>query len=550
MPIRDKDTLVHEYPLASRGINYHTNIVDLHEEEALLTQNCVWKNGMVKRGGSSKFETDEVAAGKKITGLHRFYYLVASKQLLVASGTVVRRHDGATWQNILTGLTDGAQTHFATWGALQKAYYCNGTDGSLYSWDGSSNVALTGGALPALIKQVLPYQDRLLAIDNTNPGTLSWSDAFSDTEADWEAASDTGVKPDSQLFGMVYHSMNNSDAGYESAVLLAGTNGMYLFKGTDLRTPSTTGNYTIYPLATNIGCNAPRTMVWTPKGTMYLGIDRQVYLLPFNSSTPIPIGDKIRSNIQGVEGIESMPAGQLADACATYHEGYYKLSIAQSGQTINKVQFWLDVPRLSTDEKGMVGPWYGPMTGQSISVFANQDGNGDVGELMAGEDDPTIGSFVYQVGRIGVYADANTSFNLKYQTFYNPLRNTYVNKDVHQIEFELLDIEGTVGVSFHDITGLIKTGDTIPLAGSSFFWDDFYWDEQYWSSSLPTRQRVPITPALNSRRFSIVLEYNNASDTFELYSIKVKATENNDVFAGSNVTTTPTTLEGIGLEAI
>ena len=550
MPIKDKDTLVHEYPLATRGINYHTNIVQLHPEEALLTQNCTWKNGIVKRGGSSKFETDEVAASKKILGLHRFYYSTASKQLLATAGTVMRRHDGATWQNIRTGLTDGAQMHFATWGGVQKVYYSNGTDGSLYSWDGSSDVALTGGNLPALVVVTLPYQDRLLAIDNTNPGTLTWSASYDDTPANWETNADCGVRPDSQLFGMVYHSINNSDAGYESAVLLAGANGMYLFKGSDLRTPSTLGNYTIYPLATCIGCNAPRTMIWTPKGTIYLGIDRQVYLLPFESSTPIPIGDKIRSNISGVEGIEKIPAAQISDACAVYHEGYYKLSITQSGQTINKIQFWLDVTRLNADEKGMIGPWYGPMTGQSISVFASQDGNGDVGELMAGEDDPTTGSFVYQVSRTGVYNDSNTSFNVRYQTFYNPLGTNSLNKDIHEIEFELIDIEGAIGIEFHDITGSIKVGDTIPLSGSAYYWDDMYYDEQYYSASAPTRQRVPISPAINARRLSIIIEYNFASDTMEIYSIKVKATENNDVFAGSNVTVSPTTLSGIGLEAI
>ena len=102
-------------------------------------------------------------------------------------------------------------------------------------------------------------------------------------------------------------------------MLLAGTNGMYLFAGTDLRTPATTGNYTIFPLATKIGCNAPRTMQWTPKGTMYLGIDGQVYLLPFKSSTPVPVGDKIRSNQTGIEGIESIPNGQIQNACDTSH---------------------------------------------------------------------------------------------------------------------------------------------------------------------------------------------------------------------------------------
>ena len=527
MPERDLHTMIHEYPLARRGLNVYSNIVELLPDEALVTQNLIFRNGMKKRGGGAKFETDEVQAGKKITGLFRFYYGVASKQLIASSGTAVRYHDGATWQDIRTGLTDGASVEFETWGALQKVYYSNGSDGSLFSWDGSSDVALTGGAMPAKIISTLAYQDRLLAIDNTNPGTLSWSDSFSDTAADWEAASSTGVKPDTQLFGMTIHSQNNSDAGYEATVLLAGANGMHLFKGTDLRTPSTTGDYTIYSLATNVGCNAPRTMQWTPKGTIYLGIDRQVYLLPFQSSTPIPIGEKIRSNIGGVEGIEKMPAGQILNACAVYHDGYYKLSITESGQSVNKVQYWLDINRLFQDESGLFGPWYGPMVGESISVFALQAGNGDDGQLMAGEANASNGSFVYEVGQNDVFSDSGTAIQIFYQTFYNPLGAPQFRNTIHRLEAELLDVLGTVNVGYFDIPGSLKTKDDFGLSGSATYWDDLYWDEFYWSSSSPTRQVIPINPALFARRLSLQIDHSSSDDTFELYALRVEATEEN-----------------------
>lgn len=530
MPERDTHSRVHEYPLAKRGLNLHGNIVEMLPDEAFTTQNLIYKNGMKKRGGGAKFETDEVDAGKKITGLHRFYYGAGNKQLVTASGTKVRYHDGATWQDIRTGLTDGANVEFETWGALQEVYYCNGTDGTLFKWDGSSDTALTGGAMPALMIQVLAYQDRLLAIDNTNPGTLSWSDAFSDTAADWEAASSTGVKPDSQLFGMIVHSQNNSDVGYEAAVLLAGDNGMYLFKGSDLRTPSTTGNYTIYPLATSVGCNAPRTMKWTPKGTVYLGIDRQVYILPFNSSTPIPIGDKIRSKIQGVEGIEKIPAAQITNACAIYHDGYYKLSVATSGQSVNNVQYWLDVNRLFQDESGLYGPWYGPMTGEAISVFAVQNGSGDDGQLMAGEADASTGSFIYEVGQNDVFGDSGTAIQNFYQTYYNPQGAFEFTKTAHIMEVELLDVLGTVNVGFFDIEGSLTTGSGVGLSGSAIYWDDNYWNDEYWSSSVPTRQVLRMSPAIQYRRLGLQISHSSSDDTFELYALRVKATEENKDF--------------------
>ena len=517
MPQRDTHTIVHEYPLARRGINLYSNIVELQPDEALTCQNLVFKNGIKKRGGGAKFETDEVQAGKKITGLHRFYYSTASKQLLVASGTVTRYHDGATWQNIETGLTDGSQVYWETW--LDSAYRAN-TDDAPTKWDGSSSSAVA--AAPADTKQFLAYQDRLLSIEG---GDLSWSASFDDTS--WETVTNTGVRPDTQLFGMTIHSQNNSDAGYEATVLLAGANGMHLFKGTDLRVPSTTGNYTIYPLATKVGCNAPRTMQWTPKGTIYLGIDRQVYLLPFESSTPIPIGDKIRSNIGGAEGIEKIPAANISNACAAYHDGYYKLSFNPSTSSVNNTQFWLDVNRLFQDESGLAGPWYGPMKGESISVFVVQAGNGDDGQLMAGEADATVGSFVYEIGREDLFADSGTAIKIFYETFYNALGSTSLNKIIHRIEAELLDVLGTVNVNFKDITGIIKIGDSFGLSGSAIFWDDEFWDDEFWSSSTPTRQPVEISPAINARRLLLSIDHSSDNDTFELYALRVKATEEN-----------------------
>lgn len=529
MPVMDTNTAVHEYPLARRGINFYSNITTLHPEEALNTQNLIYRNGMKKRGGSSKFEDDEVQAGKKITGLHRFYYDTDSRQTLASSGTAVRYHNGTTWADIQTGLNDGANVLFDTWGALQKAYFANGED-ELYSWDGSSAATLSGGNIPTSIIQVLPYQDRLLAIDNTNPGTLSWSDAFSTTAGNWVPASSTGVKPDSKLFGMVNHSINNSDSGYESAVLLAGANGMYLFAGTDLRTPATTGNYTIFPLATSVGCNTPRTMQWTPQGTIYLGTDGQVYILPFKSSTPIPIGNKIRSNQTGIEGIEDIPNSQIQNACAVYHDGYYKLSITQSGQTKNNVQFWLDVNRLHQDEERLWGPWYGPMLGMSISVFANLNGHGDNGELIGGESSGTTGAFVYDLAQSSVFADVGIAMQIYYQSSYNPLGNMHLRKSVHRMEAELLDVLGTVTIGFFDIDANLKIGDSFGLSGSEIFWDDNYWGEKDWSNSAPTRQVVNITPAIQPRQLSLTVSSSNDNDTFEIFALRVEATEQNKVF--------------------
>lgn len=394
---------------------------------------------------------------------------------------------------------------------------------------------------PSKPLQFLPYQDRLLVLDGNNPGVLTWSKSFVDTE--WETNDDCGVRPDAQLYGMTYHSINNSDAGYEASVLLAGANGMYIFKGSDLRTPSTTGNYTIYPLATTVGCNAPYTMKWTPAGTIYLGTDKMVYLLPFDGTTPIPIGDKLFSTIDGVNGIEDLPKAQVSESCAAYHKGYYKLSFAENNtKSVNNFQFWLDVNRLQKDDNNQYGPWYGPMTGNNVSVFANQDGPGDDGELLAGEHSTTVGGFVYEANKKSIFANVSDSINCYYQPYYHPLADESLlsadeglalRKDSSLIELELTDGATTVEIDLIDIDGDLLLGTTVDVTsfGSPYFGNHSF-NDIFFGNVLPVRARVPINPAINARRVSIAVRHNSSTEGFNLLSQKLHTKMRDLIFEG------------------
>jgi hypothetical protein len=632
MSQKAENTSVIEYPLAKQGVNIHKNIVQLLPDECQLSQNMIWKNGMVKRGGQSLLNTTQAVASKAVVGLYRFYF-GSSKQRLVAIDTkVIKDDEDNTWTDIITGQTSGLQTYFETWGALDKVYISNGTDraqsydgttaissgaptftlnsqptaGQLSEvditingvlntgvegtdWDVQATTQLTSDditswlngltgisadnasgasttitvtpaattdveafvwdfkgtdtaamatvvhlALPAKTIQTLSYQDRLLTIDDNNPGELRWTGSF--TDASMELRTNTNVRPDIKIYGMIVHSLTSTDVGFRSAVLLAGANGMYLFQATDLRPPSTTGNYTIYPLATNVGCNAPRTMVWTPKGSMWLGLDKKIYLLPFNSSNPIPVSTKIEST-QVQNGIESIPAAQIKNAAAIYHDGYYKIAFADTGQTTNNIQLWLDINRLNADEDGHFGPWFGPMKGQTISVFANQNGPGDQGELIGGEN--TAFGYIYELHNKDNLADitpaattSNKAIEWIYKTMHNALGNPEFAKDIHKIELELLDTVATVNIDYHDIKGSIKTGDILKLTGGSLLWDSsILWDSLTWSDALPFRQKVYISPAIQPRRLSIIMKSSSSTNDFEIYAIRVKIAEQNLVFA-------------------
>jgi len=527
-------TTIHEYPMPSKGVNLNSSIVDIAPDEALEMKNCIWNGGVKKRGGQSILNTSEAVASKKILGLHRFYY-GSSKTRLVACDTKVMKDDeDNTWTDIKTGLTTGLQTHFSTWGVVNRTFVANGTDTAFVIKNDLSAVDITGSGAPASPTMFLPYQDRMLAIQG---GDLVWTRSFpAAPETDtWETVANTGVRPDTVLYGMVHHSLTNSEAGYQTKVLLAGATDMYIFGGTSLNVAI--GDYTIYPLGIGVGCNAPRTMKWTPKGTMWLGADRRVYLLPFGASTPIVVSKQIHST-SDYEGIENIPAGQVENACAVYHDGYYKLSVARSGQTSNNSQWWLEIDRLIQKPDGYYGPWYGPMLGRTISCYEVQDGPADIGQLIAGES--TDKGFIYEMDVLSTTSDydpaaaTTKAIDCRYKSFNNPLGQLALAKDVHKIELELRDINGTVDIEYHDITGAVKSGDSISLSGGALKWDNtFTWDgSRTWGrGEAPLRQVLNLSPNLQARRLAIIANHNSSSEKFELYAIRAEAIEQDIVFA-------------------
>jgi hypothetical protein len=527
VPEIDLYAQVHGFPMPRLGVNLYKNQVLLQPEEARLTKNLVWENGLAKRGGQSLLDSDQVVTSKAIVGLHQAYYQDGTSQTMAASDTFVKYLSGGTWTNVKTGLTSGLQTFFETVGWADAVYMSNGTDAP-HKWDGSSSSALA--AAPADTQQFLAYRDRILSIAG---GDIQWSDSYDDTG--WSTVGESGMRPDTKLWGMILHAVNDANQGIDAKVLIAGANGMYLFYGTDLRTPVTTGTYAIFQLGVSAGCNAPRTMCWTPQGSMWLGNDKQVYLLPFGSASPVPVGQKITSKTDQ-PGLESIPAGLIDNACAVYHDGYYKLSIGKSGGTYNTVQWWLDVDRMSMDEDGFAGPWFGPMEGQTISCFAKQSGAGGSGALLGGEAQAK--GYVYTLHDTSVFGDIDPSdassseITCTWDSFFNPMGNPALPKDVHELEIEILNNDTSVTMNFYDYNETLKTGDSLSLLTTNTKWDSSeQWDSAVqWGGFTPFRQKHNVDPAIAPRRLSVRITNSSSTNDFELYSLIVKGIEQDLVF--------------------
>ncbi len=508
MPIRELDTELPKYAMPRKGIALNKNITELSPEECIQTQNMIWRNGIVTRGGMGLFESTELSAGYALQTLVQFSVGIYGPFLVGMANKVVGYTEGAGWTTLYTQ-ANNYPTQMVAWPALGRLYICNHLDKMRY-WAG------TGAATEITIADgtprcCLPYQDRLLTIIN---GDLTWSASFDDTGANWQTKAQCGVRPD-YLMGMGYQSVTGSSAGYEAKVLLAGLRGMYLFAATDLRTPSTTGDYTIYDLGIGVGCTRTETIVWTPKGTIWFGEDNQVYLLPFGSLSPIAIGHKIRSRTNLVKGLESAIDGV---GCAVYHDGFYKLSAAINSSYVD-TQFWLDINRMYVDEDGFVGPWYGPMTGQAINSFCYEKEITNINNdflLLYGGDRTKSYVYILESG----YADitpatgANIAIQGIWQTYYHPFQNSALKKNIQRGEIEALGTS-TATLDFYDINQVALTSSISAALGSS---------------ALPTRVSFNFNPVIQARRLQAKVTVSSATAKNEIYSLTVDAKEQGQIF--------------------
>jgi len=516
----------HPYRLAERGVDLYHDLTKVRADRSPQTQNCYYRDGIISRLGMSTLTDTEVDSGKAITSLHRFYYGTSSRQLLVASGTTVKKYDDASaWDSIATGLTDGADVRFATWGPKDAVYIANGVEAP-YKWDGTTKTAL--GAFPTTTRQFIPILDRLAWIDGTNPSFIQYSGAYDDT-AIIAAQNALKVPGPGIIHGLAYHGLI-TDVGFSYRMIAAKGSSIWLLTANDL-TPATL-DARLDILSENIGCEAWRTIQSTPVGTFLLGTDRQVYLITYDNRL-IMAGALIRSNRPEIKGTEQVPSGQMGKPFAVFHDGFYKLFFPRENGSYNTIQYWLDITRFGQDQDGFWGPWYGPMLGQSISHAVVQGGPGDNGSLMGGEADASTGSLVYQLDNTN--ADNEEAIDYLYQTNFDPHKRVNFNKVVHSVDIELASVDGTLNASFYDTTGGQSTGSQVSLESEAVYCDEFYWDEFYWTAAgTPGRQEITPDEKLIVRYLSLVFDFSSASERFELYSVMAKGqVRSQHAFVGS-----------------
>ena len=526
---------VKSIPMAPLGINLNDPIEIVQPGEALLSKNMYSRRGMQTKLGSSRHSPNEVVASKPIVGLHRFYF-GASRQLIAASGTVVSTLNDGTgvWTTIRTGQTDGAPTFMNTWGATEKEYIANGVDAP-FVWDGTTATTLSNYPVDTIM--ILPYRSRLLFISKSDPGLVRWTDTdFVDTTVIAPAGALIRMTDGGQINVITPHALAGTQEGINTWVLVATGSSIALMYSLDfLATGQNIGTTKMERVSDHVGIIAARTVANTPLGTMFLGTDRQVYLLPFGSARLQPVGTKIRSTGPVIDGIESIPFAQMEKACAVYHDGFYKLSFATAGDVNNTTQYWLDIERIQPSQQndGRWGPWSGPMEGMNIAMFAKQDGTGDDGRLLGGNANAL--GFVFRVNETSVFSDDSTAINARFDSHHETFDVDMLDKQINQSEIETIELTQTLTIRFADTNGPIGSEEVIPVqqAGGVFYDEPFY-DEVFYSAlNEPIRQCVQhFDNNLEGRALSTVIEYTSSTDALELYSLKEEAKVLNKTFAG------------------
>jgi hypothetical protein len=122
---------------------------------------------------------------------------------------------------------------------------------------------------------------------------------------------------------------------------------------------STVEEAALVEISSRIGCVGHDSIVNTPVGTIFVGVD-SVYIIPPGGGYPQDIGWPIADQIRAI------PPGLRATVVGQFHKQFYKLAIPPRGGGLNSVQWWLDLRQ----GVGDIPSWWGPHTGTQVVAVA------------------------------------------------------------------------------------------------------------------------------------------------------------------------------------
>ena len=458
------------YPDPVLGVNLRDALSDLLPGEAEQLANCYFDGGLRKRLGSNRLNASTLGAYSGRGGT-KFYPNTATSFRVVAYNTLLATVSNAgAIGTISNSLTADTNVWMTSWPVTDRLYVVNGNQTLAYVSATQNYNTLTGTNIPATPSIVMPYLDRLFAIQSSvvvssNPRS---DGVWAPITSSWAAYRPiAGAGPPTALW---LHSSGSGDQSTEAQLLIFQRSAVTALRATDLGGDVTAAaapsgwNARMEVIDPSIGTESPYAITTVPGlGTFWFTADFNLAWLPFGRQAVLLIGDKLISNRTDILGLNNVNANALANVEMKYHDRKLKLFLPVSGNSYSTRQYWLDLRPLQLLLAGVLAgsvavlpvSWSGPHSGQSLRRPWNENQGGDSDALYALEGNSANGMFVYQLNIANRYTDAqgttdaNTAFT--YATFYHPFGVPTFRKYIPEIRVDASGDLRQAGMTIRDL---------------------------------------------------------------------------------------------------
>lgn len=335
-----------------------------------------------KRNGSTKYNASAIAGATRVDNAVRAWKADGTKKLIVAINHAAADEyhvgdDSAGTFAKIAGGTDpatGSKHFFVNFPLVGKCYLLSGgviqvtTD-----FAAKADLVVGAGATDAKNGQfgAVFFSRLVTARTATNPAYVYFFDVAAET-----IPANNFYRISEPVTALGKNTFGTQGNALREMLMVFGAHSTWYVAGGD---PGAATAPTIEQASGVVGCKSPKSFANTPIGAVFLGSDKMVYLVRSDPREPDKIGTKIYPQLYAI------PEAQLIDACACYHDGFYKLAFAASGGTTNTIEWWADLLPVIFGQTQEV-EWYGPMVNLASSCFVVQDGPDDALERLAGDD--------------------------------------------------------------------------------------------------------------------------------------------------------------------
>ena len=496
-----------QWPLPVQGVNLRDALGTLQPEEAEKMSNCYYDGGLRIRLGAATATAVSHGAFRGRGG-YRVYPLTLPKFRLVAWDTkIATLSDTGAMGTVTFTMTSDQDTHFRTWSITDRTYVANHADVMGAIAASQTYATVTGVNIPASPTMVMPFLDRLFAIQgdgvwSTNPRTDAVWSPNSSTWAVYRPSGGTGMPTAIHL-----HSLTGNLNSPLAQLLIFQESSLTALTGNDFGsdvtqvTPPLTWDAQLTLLSPNLGTKSPYSLVTVPGvGTFWFTQSSSVAWLGFDASVPKIISDKLFSNRTDVYGVNDVNHDQLGQVRLVYHDRKLKLCFPVEANAYSTIQYWLDMRQLQS-VPGLADTaklsWSGPHTGQSLSAMWVEASGGDNDAFFACEGNSTVGMWVYAMNQPTVFTDqvGATANNVveDYRSFYHRFGAPTYEKWIPTVRFDTFGSPQNARVTLKDLHGgtvasLIMTdlnGNAFSTVGANYYGTGlFYGNGVYYGASI------------------------------------------------------------------